>query len=193
MKIIEEIMHNVFSAADGNLNRLTAGRMRVKYEGCQYSSLEEITSLDGGEEDIVSGVGMTLMASPTLMMLMVFTPEARLGAARILLGEGGLSNAELVDSVLQEIGNIFGSALANGLAKYLDEPVKTSPPEVAMDMAGSMLASIVGSVPDLGDEILLLNMRLETGDSDSACGIHIFFDEKLREKIDALPSVISSE
>jgi chemotaxis protein CheY-P-specific phosphatase CheC len=97
-----------------------------------------------------------------------------------MTGMSANSDDELADSVLQEMGNIFGTAVANRLAEALDASVKTTAPEVVTDLAGAIASTVIGRVGDVGDDVLLLQVALERNTIQMNCGFYLFFDDRLK-------------
>jgi hypothetical protein len=162
---------------DGKVAGLTGGRIRVDAGTPRRVPLDAIAGQWENTDRPVVSVGMTLMERPTLRLLMLFDGEARDAIAEAVLGARAASDRALADSVIQEVGNIFGTAVANALAAGFDEPVRTSTPELAQDMVGSLVGATLVTLPDVGDEVLMLGARLRRGTDELPCRIHLFLEE----------------
>lgn len=183
MKTFEEKMSHIFMQAKFNLEKFTSGKMLVRYEGCRVTVPDEIDFPEEIKEDEVSGVGMTLMTSPAMSMLMLFPQAAKHDAVNALLGCDCADDEDMKNSIIQEIGNIFGSALANGISHQLNEPVSTSPPEVSMGVSGNLLLSVLKGIPVSGDNVMVMDMMMNTKGKLNTCTIHLFFNDALQLQI----------
>lgn len=63
-------------------------------------------------------------------------------------------------SVLQELGNIIATAIANHLADHAGSQVRTSAPDVLEDRWGSLVAAVLGSFGDPADRVATLSTEL---------------------------------
>jgi chemotaxis protein CheC len=63
---------------------------------------------------------------------------------------------ELVESTVQEIGNILASAITNVFTKNFDIAMQPSPPQVTCDFSGSLFEQFVMSAAMSTDQILLI-------------------------------------
>jgi chemotaxis protein CheY-P-specific phosphatase CheC len=169
--------------ADRNVRMLTGGALSVEPGTPRLVPLHELGALLGGEETPVVGVGMTLVRDPGLKYLMLMTPKARDRAVAVAAGAEAANDPEMAASLLQELGNIFGSTIANRLSRLLNESVQTSIPEVVSDLAGAILASVLAALDSLDDEVLVLDVDLLAGGERTECQIYLFFHELLRRRI----------
>ena len=87
------------------------------------------------------------------------------------------------DSIIQEIGNILGSAIANNLAKFLKSTVITSVPEVVCDMAGAIFTSLISARECVDDHIILIDVSLDVDEEPVQATAFLLFDEDLANKL----------
>lgn len=185
MSTIESYLDELTNETDKKIARFTNDQVRVVIGDLERTGLSEVQVHWAETDDRVCSVGMTLSDEPMIKMLIALSPATRRQLAACLVGEQGAENRELADSVLQEIGNIFGTAIANVLAAQWEIPVRTSTPEVTEDMAGALIGSVLASMPMIGDSVLQMRAHFRIKGEETACQIHLFFDE---ESAPALPS-----
>ncbi len=199
MDALAQHLADLAARTDEKVAALSGGRLRGEPGTAAWVLLPEATGgWCDGDRPVVS-VGMTLVERPALRMLMLFADEARAAVATAVAGPRGAEDAALANSVLQEIGNIFGTAVANALATHLGEAVRTSTPEVAEDMAEALVGATLVSMPEIGDRVLALGARLRCGAQELPCRVHLFLEdapawrERLRAEADATPAAGGKE
>jgi chemotaxis protein CheY-P-specific phosphatase CheC len=165
------------SEAGWKVHRLSAGRLRVATGAGRLMPLEAFTDVMGRPEEETVTVSMTLATSPPLELLLCLTPEARDRVAARVAGGMDPIDPPLADSVLQEVGNIFGTAIANGLARRMAITVRTSTPEVRTDMAGAVIGSVLGQMGAGSDRVALLDVKFLTRAAVSGCSVFLFLDD----------------
>lgn len=162
--------------ADDGVRRLTGGAVRVAPGRVRAAFLDEAAGERMDEEAVVCAACMTVCDAPPVRLLLTMSPTARDRMAEAMTGGGPVDEA-LADSAVQELCNIFGSALANRIARLRGEAVRTSPPETRRDMAGAVFAGMLAVMPDAGDTIWLLDAGLHLEDEDLDCAVHIFLGD----------------
>lgn len=183
MNKLHEWMQERIMRAGEKAALLSAGRLGMRYNGLRLVGLETVGGLLGGEDAPVVGVGMSLLCEPPMHFLMLMTPQGRASVVHAVAGSGACADEELAASVLQEMGNILGSNVANSLAALLERMVHTSTPEVVSDLAGAILSGIIAGMESVGDQVLLVDVALTADKEMVDCRVFLFLDETLYETL----------
>ncbi len=183
MKELKAWMDHKIDGASKKAAKMSSGNLGMNLLSVRLVGLHEVGGLLGGESASVVGVGMSLLCEPPMHFLMLMTPEARTAVVEAVTGAGSATDEELAASILQEMGNILGSTMANALAELFERVVQTSTPQVVADMAGALLSGIIAGLGDIGDEVLLTDVEM------TACGnavdsrIFLFFGDQLHQRL----------
>lgn len=180
---LSKVLASAVEDANTKVMRMSSDRIELHSTGMHTVPLDEIGGLLGGETTHVVGVGMTLARDPLLRYLMVMTPEGRRRIVLPLVGEAALDDPAMMESVLEEMGNILGSTLANALATSLGRDLRTGTPELIADLAGAILSSVVGSLPDVADPVPLLDVSFRADGEAANASMFLFFEASLAEKL----------
>lgn len=183
MKSISRLLVEGIDNASKKVQTFSNNRITIQAEKARIIPLSEIGMLFGDDEIEVNGVVMNVMERPPIQYVMVMTEDARVKIVATIFGEAGIKNVSMADSILQELGNILGSAIANNLADYLQSSVRTSVPEVISDLAGAIFTSIISARECVNDEIILIDISLNVDHTPVECTIFLLFDDDLSEKI----------
>ncbi|MFW5829783.1 MAG: chemotaxis protein CheC [Planctomycetota bacterium] len=175
VSLLQHAMDGVVADADDKLARLSAGHVGVGAATLRAIDLDHLGGLIGGEDVPRVAIGMTLCLQPSLKMLILLSPEARFDLARAVIGPAG-AEVSLADSLLQEIGNILGSCVANALADFLGRGVTTSTPEVGTDLAGAVVACALAHLGHVEETVLLLDLPVLLDGIATDCHTVLLFD-----------------
>ena len=179
MSMIDSWLLQGVEEAIPKIQTLAMGKVRLQESVPSLRDINEFSGLVGGEECHVCAVGMTLMERAPLKLLIIMDAETRTRIAAVTIGEKLAKEVPMANSLLMEIGNIFGSAIANCLSRYLGSSVRTSVPEIVEDMAGAIVGSVLSSLGEVGDDILVLETTLLVGEHCATCGFYIFATPEL--------------
>ena len=127
--------------------------------------LDTIPARLGGDEQTVAAVSMALSGAWEGMLLVAIEPSpVRHLLSRLVSDEtidlGQLTSLQM--SALSETGNMLAGAFCKGLAGTSDRPLLLTIPEIAVDMAASVLQAPLVEVTQGGDEALVLDCTLRT-------------------------------
>ncbi len=79
------------------------------------------------------------------------------------------AGTEVGDSALSEIGNILGSSYLNALAMMTGLTMLPTPPTLATDLLGAIVASVLAQAAGENDVALVLDSELDL--SDRPCSL----------------------
>ena len=111
----------------------------------------------GPAEEVVSGIAFELEGDiQGLVLLLVPDKDAQM-LCELLGVEPG---SELGDSALAEIGNILGTSYLNAIVAMTGLALMPSPPHVATDLLGAIVASLLAQTAGDADVALVLDSEL---------------------------------
>ena len=145
------------------LAEMTGVRIAISVPEIGVIPITEIPGLVGGEE-MMAGLFFELSGDTTDYIQLLFTQDSALALVDILMGREVGSSAtlsEMDESALMEIGNILTSSFATAWADFLGISLITSPPTLAMDMAGAVMDYILATVGMVTDEVILFKTVFE--------------------------------
>ena len=147
--------------------------------------LQDVPDFLGGGEVAVAGVYIQASGDVNLTILFVLTLES---ASNLVAGlvQGMGAGGELDDmglSVLIEVGNILTAAYLNALSMMTGYQLLPYPPQIAIDMAGAIISTVMAETHMIDDEVVLLQTTLKTMDSQIGGNILILPDYGALEKI----------
>jgi len=116
----------------------------------------------GSAEEVVSGIAFELEGDVQgLVLLLVPDKDAQM-LCELLGVEPG---TELGDSALAEIGNILGTSYLNAIVAMTGLALMPSPPYVATDLLGAIVASLLAQTVGDADVALVLDSELVLADN----------------------------
>jgi len=151
--------------AGRRLGRLARGRLALQVVGGRLLSLAEVaSSLGEAERDmcaVVVAIHGGMVEEPDLRFVMAVERAAVPALTGALASPALADDPRMGASVLQELGNIGATAIANHLAGHLGGQVRTSAPDVLEDRWGSLVAAVLASFADPADSVAILSTELD--------------------------------
>ena len=123
--------------------------------------LADAVDAAGAPDDVITGIVLQLEGDlDALVLLLVPTDDAAI-LCQLLGVEPG---SEVGDSALSEIGNILGTSYLNALAAMTGLAMMPSPPHLATDLLGAIVASVLAQAAGAEDIVLVLDSELDVAD-----------------------------
>ena len=125
-------------------------------------NFDEVGSIMGGEEQIMACVLFGVAGDISgKMMFMIEKKSAKRLIDKIMcgLGDNDEEFTEMEASALSEVGNIITGAYLNALATFTNMKIVSTPPQMAVDMAGAILSVPAIEFGMLGDKLLLIQTQ----------------------------------
>ena len=119
--------------------------------------LAEAVDAAGPAEREVTAVVLPIFGDLDGVVLLLFGAEDAATVCGLLGVEAG---SEWGDSALSEVGNILGSSYVQAMGAMTGIELEPAPPQVATDMLGALVASVVMSQLEFADTVLLLDSDL---------------------------------
>ena len=148
--------------------------------------LQDVPDFLGGGEVAVAGVYIQASGDVNLTILFVLALESATNLVAGLMQRMGGESGELDEmglSVLIEVGNILTAAYLNALSMMTGYQLLPYPPQIAIDMAGAIISTVMAETHMIDDEVVLLQTTLKTMDSQIGGNILILPDYGALEKI----------
>lgn len=125
------------------LSQMTGSRIMISVPQITITSLEEIPTEIGDDEEPIAAVLMHMLGDLTGRTLLVFPKQTALRLAEMMLRRPGQVHelGELEQSALKEAGNILSGAYMNALSDFLGLMLLPSPPSLAVDMSAAVLTT----------------------------------------------------
>jgi len=148
--------------------------------------LQDVPDFLGGGEVAVAGVYIEATGDVNLTVLFVLSLDSASNLITSLIPgtEGELD--EMGVSVLIEVGNILTASYLNAVSMMTDLQLLPSPPQIAVDMSGAIISTVMAEAHLIDDEVVLLQTTLNTMESRIGGNILILPDYGALEKIFAL-------
>ncbi len=125
----------------------------------------------GGPENVLAGILMSLTGDVTgMIMFLIHKPFVKL-LLNNLLGmdiENNFDLDEMSRSAIQEVGNIIAASYVNAIAELTGLSIEISPPELCVDMAGSVLSMPAIYYANISDKIIFIKDELDKEDAASS-------------------------
>jgi len=145
--------------------------------------LQDIPDLLGGAELPVAGIYIESHGDISLTIIFVLSLESASNLVSTLLPGSRGEFDEMGLSALIEVGNILTSSYLNALSFMTNLQLLPSPPEIAVDMSGAIISTVMAEAHIVDDEVVLLRTFLNSRESHIAGHILIIPDRGALDKI----------
>lgn len=162
----EIITRGVTNAISG-LSGMMGQEVVLTSMNARQIAVKDAADLVGGPEVTTAAIYLSISGAASGHMLIIYHPQTAFELIDMLLEQPQGTTQELgemEESVLGEIGNVFGSFFLNALADATDLDLRVSPPTVMLDMAGAILDAVLAEVMLEMDEALVLETVFGTRD-----------------------------
>lgn len=142
-------------------------QIKIKSLSLRQVPVREASDLVGGPEKLVIGIYLTFTGDATGHILLVHQPEVAFAIIDMLLGNAPGSTKsleEMEQSALAELGNVIGSSYLNAIADSLGLVLRSSPPEVILDMAGAIMDVAVVEIVQESEDVFVSETTFGTDD-----------------------------
>lgn len=133
----------------------------------RHIAVKDAAALVGGPEVTTAAIYLSISGSASGHMVVIYHPATAFELIDMLLDQPAGTSIELGEmeqSVLGEMGNVFGSFFLNAIGDATDLDLRVSPPAVMMDMAGAILDAVLAEIMLEMDEALVLETVFGTHD-----------------------------
>ena len=148
--------------------------------------LQDVPDFLGGGEIPVAGVYIQSAGDVNLTVLFVLSLESASKMISNLIPGAGGELDEMGVSALIEVGNILTASYLNAISMMTELQLLPSPPQLAVDMSGAIISTVMAEAHLIDDEVVLLQTTINTIESQIGGNILILPDYGALEKIFAL-------
>lgn len=168
MSAVHEMANIGLGHAMTSLATMTGHTFNMAIPNVDSVPVATITELVGGSEELTVGVLMPFEGETEGHTAFLFPWESAQGIWKMLLGAAP-ETPEVIDelhaSVMLEIGNILNSSFLNAISDMTQLKMHATPPVVSVDMAISVVSSIVCTAEE--HESIALAVETSIYDEDS--------------------------
>lgn len=145
--------------------------------------LQDISQFLGGDETTVVGVYIETAGDLSLTILFVLSLDSAANLISALFPGSSGAFDEMGLSVLMEVGNILTASYLNAISIMTDLQLLSTPPEVATDMAGAIISTVLAEAGVIDDQVVLLKTSLKARQTRIEGSVLILPDAGALEKI----------
>lgn len=145
--------------------------------------LQDVPEMLAEEESAMAGIYIKAYGDVDLTILFVLSLESANNLITSLVPGSRGDFDEMGISVLMEVGNILTASYLNAISVMTDLRLLPSPPEVAVDMAGAIVSTVLAQSSVIEDNIVLLKTSLYTKQTEINGSILIVPEIGSMEKI----------
>ena len=184
LDVLKELANiGVGNAVTSLSTMLNEEKINMDVPSARLVLLQDVPELLGGAELPVAGVYIGSSGDADLTILFVLPLDSGVNLISTLVpGSNGLFD-EMGISVLTEVGNILTTSYLNALSFMTNLLLIPNPPEVAVDMSGAIISTIMAEKYMVEDEVVLLSTALKSMKTRIEGHILIFPDAGALKKI----------
>ena len=149
----------------------------------------EVVENLGGPENVLAGILMSLTGDVSgMIMFLIHKPFVKILLSN-LLGmdiEDNFDLDEMSQSAIKEVGNIIAASYVNAIAELTGLAIEISPPELCVDMVGSVLSLPAIYYANISDKIIFIKDELDKEDAASSQIILIPDVDSLKKIMESL-------
>lgn len=183
---VAEIVNIGAGNAATALSHLMGQRVQMDVPCSHVGTIDEVLKSIGRSDDTVLTVYLKMTGDIGGALAVIFSHKAALKFVEVLANtkKSGLTELSESDiSSLREVGNILLGASLTALSKFLHLNITHSIPDVAVDMLGAILDSVLIDVGKDHKHVLAIGITLKVSEDDLGGQLFYLFDPGSTEKI----------
>ena len=158
---LAELANIASGTAATALSQMLGREVELRVPRALALPLADAVDAAGAPDEIVTGIVLQLEGDVDALELLLI----KAGDASLLCQMLGVeAGTEVGDSALSEIGNILGSSYLNALSAMTGLTLLPSPPTLATDLLGAIVASVLAQAAGANDVALVLDSELDLAD-----------------------------
>jgi len=164
LDVLQEIANIGSGNAASSLSRMIGEPVDIEIPDISIKGFNEAIEILGGPETIMMGTLLFLSEGIEGMMMFLLPIDVVCDLVNMLMGTEIKSHEEIDEmgeSVIMECSNIMSASFVTAVAEMTDMVIDISPPEITLDMLGSIMSVPSISYADIGDSLLLMKNKLE--------------------------------
>ena len=168
------------------LSHMLGKKVNMTVPESYTGDIQQIQRLLGSADDEVLALFLKMYGDIDGAMAMIFTPKSALQFVQLLTKTKHKKLADLHEmdqSALREVGNVLLGASITALSKFLDLNITYTIPDIAIDMLGAVMDSILLEVSQGEDKILSFKINLSIDGKKVGGDLYYLFDPISSAKI----------
>ncbi len=169
MDALREVANIGTGNAITSLSSMLMRPIRMQVPRVSFLDYTAVTEEMGGPEAMMAGLMLTLRNDINGMMMFLLKEEFAHMVLNTLLGQSFTNFADVDDmglSAMQEIGNIMAGSYVNAISELTGLTIQLSPPDICIDMIGSILSVPAIYFADISEQVILIENDF-AGDNDT--------------------------
>lgn len=181
---LREVANTGSGHAAGDLSEMLGHSFDISVPRAVVTDIQSAIDLLGGAEVEVNAVGIRVGGDIEAMLVAMFTPDQAASLCSLL---GFDVESEMGRSVLQEVGNVLACAYAAVLAEMSGISFDVNPPDVLMDLLGSIVSSLVATTTSDVRNVLLIDSTIGVNAADAKMSVlFVPFDDGIERLLQHL-------
>lgn len=182
---VKEVVNIGASYASTALNQLTKRRVNIAVPEVSISRIESSVEYIGDSEKIATTVLLKILGDTTGIMFFLFPEDSGMKLARLITKSDDARTvmSDYDRSALQEVGNILSGACLTALSRFLGISMLHSVAEVATDMLGSIINSVMAEVGRESDIALIFKVQMTIENENITTQLYFLADPNFTDEI----------
>lgn len=165
-----DMLREIGNIGTGNaataLSTMLQKPVNIQVPVISFLDFEQVSEKLGGPESMMVGMMLTLNRDVSGMMMFLLKEDFAHSVLNSLLGQS-FENFAAVDemslSAMQEIGNIMAASYVNAISQITGLTIDISPPDICIDMVGSILSVPAIHFANISDRIIFIEDEFDSG------------------------------
>lgn len=161
-EVEKDMLHEVGSMgashAANSLAGMTGAKVKIEVPELESMPVEELLS-EEGSENLAVGSYVELHGDVEGFIMLLLDMESALEVVKQVTGTEAQEFTSMEESVVQEVGNIMSSHLANTISDFLGMRIMPSPPSLGVDMGIALLDAVMVEQAQKIEQVLVFKTR----------------------------------
>ncbi len=182
---LKEIVNIIEGNSNTSLSKMLDKKINMIVPNAFAGSIEKVHQKLKGDDEVVSAIFLKIHGDLNGAMLLTFCAKSAVNLAK-LLGKGTVEISDLREfdkSALVEVGNILFGTSANVLADYLGLNIGYSVPNIATDMQGAIMDSVLTEIEEDFGKTLALETDINVEGENINGKVYYLFDKESTRKL----------
>ncbi len=168
LDVLKELSNIGMGNAATSLSQMIGQKVDIRVPRVSVLPFNEIYTVLGEREALVGGIFFEIEGDLNGEILFLFPTKSIKLLLRLFTGmeEDFPPISEMAQSMLQEVGNILCGSFLNALSEFTSFKIYPTTPAFGMDMAESLLSSILVAIGEIEDYALIIETEFIIGEED---------------------------
>ena len=183
---LAEVINMGAGNASTALSKMIGRKINISVPEVFVDKVENAQDFIGGADEVSTSILLKLEESIPGLMLFAFSQKEACLLSKLITGEecsADMKLNEMGSSGLLELGNIITGASMNAFSKFLGVRIMQSIPDIATDMYGAIINSILAAIGMDSDIILVFKVAVSVENEDITGDLYFFFYPTSTKKI----------